>query len=142
MFNIDNYIGIYVLCSCGRCFPPSYKVCPQSAWQLSRSKKRRPHVLASISAIPGRILVIFPILKIPIAYSKSLIKLNFLHGGCGKSYSNFYYENYLQTLASNCSINTYQREKALIHHASLYVYFRYIKFLANPCTLRVRDLGF
>jgi hypothetical protein len=47
-----------------------------------------------------------------------------------------------EILATNCSVTTYQIEKALIHHVFLYVYFWYTKFLANPCTLWVRDLGF
>jgi hypothetical protein len=59
------------------------------ARQLSRAIKRRPHVLACISAIPERILVIFSILKIPLAFSISFILLNVLHGHCGKSYSHF-----------------------------------------------------
>ncbi len=60
-----------------------------SAWQLSRAKNRRPHGVACISAIPGRILVIFSILKIPLPHSIRFIQLNFLHNDCGKSYSDF-----------------------------------------------------
>ncbi len=66
-----------------------YRTYANSAWQLSPVKKRRPHVLACISAIPGWILVIFSILKIPLSYSVSFIKLDFLHSDCGKSYDDF-----------------------------------------------------
>jgi hypothetical protein len=45
--------------------------------------------LACISAIPGLILVIYPILKIPLAYSISFNWLHFLHGHCGNSYRDF-----------------------------------------------------
>ena len=119
-----------------------YRTYANSAWQLSRAKRRRPHVLACISGIPGWILVIFSILKIPLYYSISFIKLKFLHIDCGKSYNDFNQEKLSQTQASNCSIKTNKIQKTLIHHVSLYVYFQQIKFLANPCTLRVRDLGF
>ena len=121
-----------------------YRTYANSAWQLSRAKRRRPHVLACISGIPGWILVIFSILKIPLYYSISFIKLKLLHIDCGKSYNDFNQEKLSQTQAStgNCSIKTNKIQKMLIHHVSLYVYFQQIKFLANPCTLKVRDLGF
>ncbi len=45
--------------------------------------------MACISAIPGLILVIYPILKIPLAYSISFNWLHFLHGHCGNSYRDF-----------------------------------------------------
>ena len=114
------------------------------ARQLSCAIKQRPQVLACISSIPGWILVIFSILKIPLYYSISFIKLKFLHIDCGKSYNDFNQEKLSQTQAStgNCSIKTNKIQKTLIHHVSLYVYFQQIKFLANPCTLKVRDLGF
>jgi hypothetical protein len=47
---------------------------------------------ACISAISGRILVIFSIFKIPVAYSIRFIKLNFLHSDCGMRYSDFTWE--------------------------------------------------
>jgi hypothetical protein len=65
-----------------------------------------------------------------------------VHGHCGKNYSDFNVVKWSEILATNCALTTNQIEKALIHHVSLYVYFWYIKFLANPCTLRVRDLDF
>jgi len=66
-----------------------YRTYANSAWQLSRAKKQRLHVLACISAIPGWILVIFAILTAPLSYSISFIKLDFLHSDCGKSYNDF-----------------------------------------------------
>jgi hypothetical protein len=83
------------------------------ARQLSRAIKRRPHVLACISAIPGRILVIFSILKIPLEFSISFILLNVLHGHCRKSYSNFNLqlpssEYYIKFQYKNGSLNSSQ----------------------------------
>jgi hypothetical protein len=104
--------------------------------------KRRPYLLACISGIRGRILVIFSILQIPYAYSLCFILQTFVHNHRGKNYSDFNIMKQSEILATNCSVTTQQIEKALIHHVTLYVYFLYIKFLANPCTLWVRDLGF
>jgi len=115
---------------------------PWGAEPIFMRRKRRPYILACISGIHGRILVIFSILQIPYAYSLCFILLTFVHGHCGKNYSDFNVVKWSEILATNCALTTNQIEKALIHHVSLYVYFWYIKFLANPCTLRVRDFGF
>jgi hypothetical protein len=91
---------------------------------LSRMRrKRRPYILACISGIHGRILVIFSILQIPYAYSLCFILLTFVHGHCGKNYSDFNVVKWSEILATNCALTTNQIEKALIHHVSLYVYF-------------------
>jgi hypothetical protein len=105
-------------------------------------RKRWFYILACIFGIRGPILVIFSILQIPYAYYLCFIWQTFVHSHLGKNYSDFNVVKQSEILATNCSLTTYQIEKALIHHVSLYVYSWYIKFLANPCTLWVRDLGF
>ncbi len=110
--------------------------------QFSCAESERRYILAWISGIYGRILVIFSILEIPYAYSIRFMLQTFVHGRCGKNYSDFNVVKCPEILARNCSSTTYKIEKALIHHVSLYVYFWYKKFHANQCTLRVRDLGF
>ncbi len=88
-----NYVNtfIYFLIRTNQClgsrsdldslFRPKHAVVPfrghiqysVSAWQLWRAKNWRPRGVACISALHGRILVIFSILKIPLPYSISFM---------------------------------------------------------------------